>query len=304
MADENLVSTNTVIEGATQTLLNQPFKIDLMPIKLGSFDVVIGMDWLSKYHARIICDEKVIHIPINGETLIIREVRREKTRRYPVVREFLKVFPEDLPSLSPIRQVEFQINLIPGTTPVARAPYRLAPSEMHEAFLHGFSCGAKALGGELTSTVNEVSSISIFADCIKIIHLKKNLLDKISSQSVVSLSYPSTNKAFQVSEDSPCLNPFLNGKHELFAYVDIFPCPKLCVQTWIHLVDLEFLNLIVQCLLNLLQGAVTELVDLIESRDHLNPIFIPKCDGPWRVNYCEVVLELKASGIPSRFSEV
>ncbi|GJZ55950.1 hypothetical protein Tco_0611143 [Tanacetum coccineum] len=43
-----------------------------MPIKLDSFNVVIGMDWLSKYHARIICDEKVIHIPIDGETLIIR----------------------------------------------------------------------------------------------------------------------------------------------------------------------------------------------------------------------------------------
>ncbi|GKD76225.1 putative reverse transcriptase domain-containing protein [Tanacetum coccineum] len=72
MADGNLVSTNTVIQGCTLTLLNQPFEIDLMPIKLGSFDVVIGMDWLSKYHARIICDEKVVHIPINGETLIIR----------------------------------------------------------------------------------------------------------------------------------------------------------------------------------------------------------------------------------------
>ncbi|GJY41337.1 reverse transcriptase domain-containing protein [Tanacetum coccineum] len=71
MADGNLVSTNTVIQGATLTLLNQPFEIDLMPIKLGSFDVAIGMDWLSKYHVRIICDEKVIHIPINGETLII-----------------------------------------------------------------------------------------------------------------------------------------------------------------------------------------------------------------------------------------
>ncbi|GJR51447.1 reverse transcriptase domain-containing protein [Tanacetum coccineum] len=71
MADGNLVSTNTVIQGAILTLLNQPFKIDLMPIKLGSFDVVIGMDWLSKYHARIIYDEKVIHIPIDGEILII-----------------------------------------------------------------------------------------------------------------------------------------------------------------------------------------------------------------------------------------
>ncbi|GJS56128.1 putative reverse transcriptase domain-containing protein [Tanacetum coccineum] len=74
MANGNLVSTNTVIQGAILTLLNQPFKIDLMPIKLGSFNVVIGMDWLSKYHARIICDEKVVHIPIDGETLIIRGI--------------------------------------------------------------------------------------------------------------------------------------------------------------------------------------------------------------------------------------
>ncbi|GKB52202.1 putative reverse transcriptase domain-containing protein, partial [Tanacetum coccineum] len=72
MADGNLVSTNTVIQGATLTLLNQPLEIDLMPIKLSSFDVIVGMDWLSKYHARIICDEKIVHIPIDGETLIIR----------------------------------------------------------------------------------------------------------------------------------------------------------------------------------------------------------------------------------------
>ncbi|GJS33252.1 putative reverse transcriptase domain-containing protein [Tanacetum coccineum] len=109
-----------------------------MPIKLGSFDVVIGMDWLSKYHARIICDEKVVHIPIDGETLIIRAQIMEKKsdekrlEDIPVVREFPKVFPEDLPGLPPVRQVEFQIDLIPGATPVARAPYRLAPSEMQE----------------------------------------------------------------------------------------------------------------------------------------------------------------------------
>ncbi|GJS96427.1 putative reverse transcriptase domain-containing protein [Tanacetum coccineum] len=72
MADGNLVGTNTIIQGCTMILLNQPFEIDLMSVKLGSFDVVIGMDWLSKYHARIICDEKVVHIPIDGETLIIR----------------------------------------------------------------------------------------------------------------------------------------------------------------------------------------------------------------------------------------
>ncbi|GKD47823.1 reverse transcriptase domain-containing protein [Tanacetum coccineum] len=125
MANGNLVGTNTVIEGCTLILLNQPFEIDLMPIKLDSFDIVIGMDWLSKYHARIICDEKVIHIPIDGETLIIRE-------DIPIVREFPKVFPENLPGLPLVLQVEFQIDLIPGAAPVAQAPYRLAPSEMQE----------------------------------------------------------------------------------------------------------------------------------------------------------------------------
>ncbi|GKB61747.1 reverse transcriptase domain-containing protein, partial [Tanacetum coccineum] len=134
MANGNLVSTNTVIQGCTLTLLNQPFKIDLMPIKLGSFDVVIGMDWLSKYHAIIICDEKVVHIPIKGETLIIRVMEKKSDEKrledIPVVREFPEVFLEDLPGLPLIRQIEFQIDLITGTTPIARAPYRLAPSEM------------------------------------------------------------------------------------------------------------------------------------------------------------------------------
>nr|GEW23192.1 reverse transcriptase domain-containing protein [Tanacetum cinerariifolium] len=107
MADGNLECTNNVIQGSTLILLNQPFKIDLMPINLGSFDVIIGMDWLSKYHAIIICEEKVVHIPIHGENLTIR-------------------------GLLPVRQVEFQINLILGAAPVARAPYRLALLEMQE----------------------------------------------------------------------------------------------------------------------------------------------------------------------------
>ncbi|GKC66252.1 putative reverse transcriptase domain-containing protein [Tanacetum coccineum] len=107
-------------------------------VVIGSIDVVIGMDWLSKYHAKILCDEKVVHIPINGETLIIQvQVMEKKSDEkrledIPVVREFPEVFPKDLPGLPPVRQVEFQIDLIPGATPVARAPYRLAHSEMQE----------------------------------------------------------------------------------------------------------------------------------------------------------------------------
>ncbi|GJT47271.1 hypothetical protein Tco_0955986 [Tanacetum coccineum] len=108
------------------------------PERSHSFDVVIGMDWLSKYHARIICDMKFVHIPIDSETLIIRARVMEKKSAekrledIPVVREFLEVFPEDLPGLPLVRQVEFQIDLIPGVAPVARTPYRLAPLEMQE----------------------------------------------------------------------------------------------------------------------------------------------------------------------------
>ncbi|GJU75449.1 putative reverse transcriptase domain-containing protein [Tanacetum coccineum] len=99
--------------------------INIPPITLDTtYDIEMADGNLvgtNTYHARILCDEKVVHIPINGETLIIR-----------VVKEFPEVFPEDLPGLPPIRQVEFQIDLIPGATPVVRAPYRLAPSEMQE----------------------------------------------------------------------------------------------------------------------------------------------------------------------------
>nr|GEU91350.1 putative reverse transcriptase domain-containing protein [Tanacetum cinerariifolium] len=97
--------------GCTLTLLNQPFEIDLMPIKLGSFDIVIGMDWLSKYHAKILCDEKVIYIPIDGETLIIRVMEKKSDEKrlegIPVVKEFPDVFPEDLPGLPPGAPVLF-----------------------------------------------------------------------------------------------------------------------------------------------------------------------------------------------------
>ncbi|GJT27714.1 hypothetical protein Tco_0907989 [Tanacetum coccineum] len=65
-------------------------------------------------------------------TVIENKSDEKRLEDIPVVKEFPNVFPEDLPVLPPVRQVEFQIDLIPGTTPVARTPYRLAPSEMQE----------------------------------------------------------------------------------------------------------------------------------------------------------------------------
>nr|GFC45416.1 putative reverse transcriptase domain-containing protein [Tanacetum cinerariifolium] len=112
---------------------------------LGSFDVIIGMDWLVKYHALIVYDEKVVRIPYGDEVLIIRGdncddksklniISCMKTQKYiqKGCQEFPEVFLEDLPRLPPARQVEFQIDLVPGATPVARAPYQLATAEMQE----------------------------------------------------------------------------------------------------------------------------------------------------------------------------
>nr|GEY83782.1 reverse transcriptase domain-containing protein [Tanacetum cinerariifolium] len=116
---------------STLGLLGHPFDIDLMPVELGSFDVIIGMDWLTKYHALIVCDEKIVRIPYGDEVLIIRgddcdgetqvtskkaEDKSEEKRLedVPIAQEFLEVFPEDFPGLPPARQVEFQIDLVPG----------------------------------------------------------------------------------------------------------------------------------------------------------------------------------------------
>ncbi|KAI3776195.1 hypothetical protein L1987_45967 [Smallanthus sonchifolius] len=82
-------------------------------------------------NAEIICREKIVRIPLpSGETLSVQG--EKKIDDIPIVRDFLEVFPEDLPGLPPHRQVEFQIDLAPGAAPIARAPYRLATSEMQE----------------------------------------------------------------------------------------------------------------------------------------------------------------------------
>ncbi|GJQ89348.1 putative reverse transcriptase domain-containing protein [Tanacetum coccineum] len=138
--------------------------------ELRSFDFIIGMDWLSKYNAMIECHEKLVCVPYENEVLIIqgdrsgvrgksrlsiiscikihkyiekgcpmfliqvteKETGEKQLRDLPIVRDFLEVFLEDFPGLTPARQVEFQIDLVPRAALVVRAPYRLAPAEMKE----------------------------------------------------------------------------------------------------------------------------------------------------------------------------
>ncbi|GKD51425.1 putative reverse transcriptase domain-containing protein [Tanacetum coccineum] len=63
LADSRILCVNTLIRGCTLNFLNHPFNIDLMPVEMGSFDVIIGMDWLLKYHVVIVCAEKIVRIP-------------------------------------------------------------------------------------------------------------------------------------------------------------------------------------------------------------------------------------------------
>ncbi|GJZ91615.1 reverse transcriptase domain-containing protein, partial [Tanacetum coccineum] len=71
LAYGRVAKSSTILRGCTLNLLNHPFNIDLMPVELGSFDIIIGMDWLLKYHVVIVCDEKVIGIPYGNEVLTI-----------------------------------------------------------------------------------------------------------------------------------------------------------------------------------------------------------------------------------------
>ncbi|GKE83329.1 putative reverse transcriptase domain-containing protein, partial [Tanacetum coccineum] len=164
LADGKIVSTNTVLRGCTLNLINHLFEIDLMPIELGTFDIINEMDWLVERDAVIVCGKKEVHIPVKNEMLVVKSnkgmsrlkvISCIKARKYVekgiqlflahvtekepsvkrlqdvhVICDFPEVFLDDLPGPPPPRQVEFRIKLVPGAAPVASAAYRLAPSEM------------------------------------------------------------------------------------------------------------------------------------------------------------------------------
>ncbi|GKA90269.1 putative reverse transcriptase domain-containing protein, partial [Tanacetum coccineum] len=147
IASGQLVEIDKVIKGCKLEIEGHVFDIDLIPFGHGSFDVIIGMDWLSNHKAEIICHEKVVRIPLlDGKVLrVLGERPEEKARllmsakasdkkqeEIVVVRDFPEVFSDDLSGLPPLREIEFRIELIPGAVPIAKSPYRLAPSELEE----------------------------------------------------------------------------------------------------------------------------------------------------------------------------
>ncbi|GKF41836.1 putative reverse transcriptase domain-containing protein, partial [Tanacetum coccineum] len=143
LADGKIVGIDTIIRGCTLNFLDHPFNIDLMPVELGSFNVIIDMDCSNGRESRltVISCSKAQEYMAKGCQVFLAQISAKKEedksegkqlKDVPIVRDFPELFPEDLAGLPLARPVEFQIDLIPGVAPVARAPYRLAPFEMKE----------------------------------------------------------------------------------------------------------------------------------------------------------------------------
>ncbi|KAI3707604.1 hypothetical protein L6452_26230 [Arctium lappa] len=167
ISNSSRVLVNQVYGNCVLKIEGKKFPIKLFPMSIGGFNLIVGMDWLGENHAEILCSKKLIRIPLeDGEEVLVygerirggvavismakarkclvkgcasylayvvdAKLEKKKLEDVRVVREFPDVFPDELPGLPPDRQVEFQIDLVPGAASIARVPYRLAPSEMQE----------------------------------------------------------------------------------------------------------------------------------------------------------------------------
>ncbi|XP_073136818.1 uncharacterized protein [Henckelia pumila] len=162
------LSSDLIIRGCSIQIQGHELYADLIILKMSDFDVIFGMDWLSCYEATIDCKRRKVFLktkdgetflfhatPKNNSSLLIsvgkawqllnkgcagflasvtcdQELPRSKLEDVEVVRDFPEVFPDDIAGLPPAREVEFGIELMPGTQPASKAPYRLAPTEMKE----------------------------------------------------------------------------------------------------------------------------------------------------------------------------
>ncbi|WOG95151.1 hypothetical protein DCAR_0414454 [Daucus carota subsp. sativus] len=165
VANQDKVSVDSICPSCDIEIEGCHFFANLIPFKLGEFDIILGMDWIVDHDAQIECKNKKVRLKskdnkevvfrgrkqekkfltmIQAKRLLrqgweaylahVVDVSREppKIKEIPIVNEFSDVFPDELPGLPPDREIEFTIDLAPGTEPVSKAPYRMAPVEMKE----------------------------------------------------------------------------------------------------------------------------------------------------------------------------
>ena len=161
------VRVNRVYKNCPLLVHDREFSVDLIALPFHEFDLILGMDWLSKHRAIVDCDKKIVLLKcsdlsevtvqgIRSKSIskvisamearrflrkgceaflaLILDSKREQVnfKNIPVIREFPDVFPEELPGVPPEREVDLSIEVVQGTTPILRAPYRMAPTKLKE----------------------------------------------------------------------------------------------------------------------------------------------------------------------------
>ena len=161
------VRVNRVYKNCPLMVHDREFSVDLIALPFHEFDLILGMDWLSKHRAIVDCDKKIVLLKCPDLLEVITQgIRSEsapkvmsamKARRFlrkgceaflalildskreqvnleniPVIREVPDVFPKELPGVPPEREVDLSIEVVQGTTPISRTPYRMAPTELKE----------------------------------------------------------------------------------------------------------------------------------------------------------------------------
>ena len=161
------INIDEVYKGVILNIEGAELRADLMPLALDDFDLILGMDWLSRHRARVDCFTKTVNLQdVSGKRVVfrgemrvipnsiisvmtagklirkgspawlshVRELKKGSIEltNIPIVKEFPDVFPEELPGLPPIREIEVSIETLPGVNPIAQSPYRMAPIELAE----------------------------------------------------------------------------------------------------------------------------------------------------------------------------
>ena len=161
------VSVNSIYRNCPIVIQTREFLVDLITLPFREFDLILGMDWLSKHRAIVDCGQKTVVLRCSDQTEVLVQgigssvmshvISTMQARRFmrkgcetflavildskrgqvdvekiPIVREFPDVFPEELPGIPHEREVDLAIEIVPGTVPMSRAPYRMAPTELKE----------------------------------------------------------------------------------------------------------------------------------------------------------------------------
>jgi hypothetical protein len=139
------VDANQVAQKVPLEMSERIFSTNLIILSGQGIDVILGMSWMKLHRAVLDIAGRLVHLdsPMYGKVILhlpavsrikasLHHVGELKLEDIHVVREFLDVFPDDLPGMPPERVIKFKIELQPGTTPIAKAPYKMSPVEMKE----------------------------------------------------------------------------------------------------------------------------------------------------------------------------